>query len=182
MLTIEVPIGSEGWDDAKGEFVQPEKRIVQLEHSLLSLSKWEAKYKKPFMSSKDITDSEMLDYIRFMTITKNLKPDTYDYMTKENFMEIRQYINDPATATTFTKENNKGKSRKIITSEVIYYWMIASNIPFDPCQKWHLNRLLTLIRVCGIENNPPKKMSQRELMSRNAALNAARRKQANSKG
>ena len=86
------------------------------------------------------------------------------------------------TATTFGKEDKKSHSREIITSELIYYWMIASNIPFDPCQKWHLNRLITLIRICGIKNTPPKKMSKRDLMSRNAALNASRRQQMNTKG
>ena len=105
----------------------------------------------------------------------------YYHVTGEYIIDIIEYIGDPMTATTFSKEADKANNREIITSELIYYWMIASNIPFE-CQKWHLNRLITLIRICGIKNAPPKKRSRREIMSRNAALNAARRQQYNTKG
>lgn len=182
MLTIEVPISPEGWDEKKQEFVEPKTQTLQLEHSLVSLSKWESKWKKAFCSSKEITYEEMLDYIKCMTLTKNVEPEVYDLLTANNIKKIRDYIDDPMTATTFMKEAGGPKNRETITSELIYYWMIASNIPFDPCQKWHLNRLITLIRVCSIKNNPPKKRSRREIMSRNAALNASRRQQMNSKG
>lgn len=181
MLTIKVPISPEGWDDVKQEFIEPKTQILQLEHSLVSLSKWESKWKVPFYSKKEMTAEETLDYIKCMTLTKNVEPDVYDHLTRENIDEIMKYIGDPMTATTFSNEDNKANNREIITSELIYYWMIASNIPFE-CQKWHLNRLITLIRVCGIKNTPPKKRSRREIMSRNAALNAARRKQYNTKG
>ena len=116
-----------------------------------------------------------------MTLTQNVDPNTYNLLTKENIIEINKYISSPMTATTFHEDPNKKSSREIITSEIIYYWMISLNIPFE-CQKWHLNRLLTLIKVCSIKQQPPKKMSKRDVMSRNAALNAARRKQLNSKG
>ena len=182
MLTIEVPISPEGWDEKKQEFVEPKIQTLQLEHSLVSLSKWESKWKKAFCSSKEITNEEMLDYVKCMTLTKNVESEVYDHLTSNNIKEIRDYIDDPMTATTFMKEVGGPKNRETITSELIYYWMIASNIPFDPCQKWHLNRLITLIRVCSIKNNPPKKRSRREIMSRNAALNASRRQQMNSKG
>ncbi len=182
MLTIEVPISPEGWDEKKQEFVEQKTQTLQLEHSLVSLSKWESKWKKAFCSSKEITNEEMLDYIKCMTLTKNVDSEVYDHLTPNNIKKIRDYIDDPMTATTFMKESGGPKNRETITSELIYYWMIASNIPFDPCQKWHLNRLITLIRVCSIKNNPPKKRSRREIMSRNAALNASRRQQMNSKG
>ena len=117
-----------------------------------------------------------------MTLTKNVNPDVYNHITRENMNDVVNYISDPMTATTFYKDEKGANNRETVTSELIYYWMIASNIPFDPCQKWHLNRLITLIRVCGIKNTPPKKRSRREIMSRNAALNAARRQQMNSKG
>ena len=181
MLTIKVPISPEGWDDVNQEFIEPKTQILQLEHSLVSLSKWESKWKVPFYSKKEMTAEETLDYIKCMTLTKNVDQDVYDHLTRENIDEIMKYIGDPMTATTFSNEDNKANNREIITSELIYYWMIASNIPFE-CQKWHLNRLITLIRVCGIKNAPPKKRSRREIMSRNAALNAARRKQYNTKG
>jgi hypothetical protein len=182
VLTIEIPISPEGWDEAKQEFVESRTQTLQLEHSLISLSKWESKWHKPFLSTKEMTDEETLDYIKCMTLTKNVKPDVYNHITRENMNEVVNYIGDPMTATTFYKDNKGANNRETVTSELIYYWMIASNIPFDPCQKWHLNRLITLIRVCGIKNTPPKKRSRREIMSRNAALNAARRQQMNSKG
>ena len=182
MLTIEIPISPEGWDEAKQEFVESRTQSLQLEHSLISLSKWESKWHKPFLSTKEMTDEETLDYIKCMTLTKNVKPDVYSHITRENMNDVVNYISDPMTATTFYKDEKGANNRETVTSELIYYWMIASNIPFDPCQKWHLNRLMTLIRVCGIKNTPPKKRSRREIMSRNAALNAARRQQMNSKG
>ena len=116
-----------------------------------------------------------------MTLSKNVDPDVYKHITRENVKEVMDYIGNPMTATTFGK-NDKGQvNKEVITSELIYYWMIASNIPFE-CQKWHLNRVTTLIRVCSIKNTPPKKRSKREIMSRNAALNAARRQQMNTSG
>ena len=181
MLTIEVPISPEGWDEERQEFVEPRVQILQLEHSLVSLSKWESKWKKSFISNKNITNEEMFDYIKCMTLTKNVSPDVYNHLTQDNIESVRAYIEDPMTATTFSKESNTSKNKEVVTSELIYYWMIASNIPFE-CQKWHLNRLITLIRVCGVKNAPPKKRSKRDIMSQNAALNAARRQQMNTRG
>lgn len=181
MLTITVPISPEGWDEEKQEFVEPKTQTLQLEHSLVSLSKWESKWQKPFYSKKELSDEETLDYIKCMTLTKNVDPDVYNHLSRENVKTIMDYIGNPMTATTFSKDDKSSNNREVITSELIYYWMIASNIPFE-CQKWHLNRLITLIRVCGVKNTPPKKRSKRDIMSRNAALNASRRKQMNTKG
>ena len=181
MLTIDVPISLEGWDDDKQEFVEPKTQRLQLEHSLVSLSKWESKWHKPFYSKKELTAEELLDYIRCMTLNKNVDSDVYNHLTEKNVKEIKDYIDDPMTATTFSKEDKGRGNGETVTSELIYYWMIASNIPFE-CQKWHLNRLITLIRVCGVKNTPPKKRSKRDIMSRNAALNAARRAKMHSKG
>lgn len=182
MLTINIPISPEGWDEVKNEFVDAKTQTLQLEHSLVSLSKWESKWHKPFFSTKNMTDEETFDYIKCMTLNKNVDPDVYNHMTRENVKDVMDYINNPMTATTFSEKDKRTTNREIITSELIYYWMIASNIPLDPCQKWHLNRLITLIRVCGIKNTPPKKRSKRDIMSRNAALNASRKKQMNTKG
>ena len=180
MITITIP-EREYWDECKEEFVHSKAHTLQLEHSLVSLSKWESKYCKPFLSKEDRTYEETIEYIKCMTITQNVKNDVYANLTSENIAEIKAYIESPMTATYISDINARNGSHEPVTAELIYYWMIALNIPFE-CQKWHLNRLLTLIRVCSIKNQPPKKRSAREIMSRNAALNAARRKKYNTKG
>ena len=180
MLEIVIP-ETEQWDEVNQEFITSNRQILRLEHSLVSLSKWESKWKKPFLSNKEKTYEETIDYIKCMTLTQNVNDIVYNLLDKDNIEKINKYIGDPMTATTFKEDPNKKGGREIITSELIYYWMISLNIPFE-CQKWHLNRLLTLIKVCGIKNQPPKKMSKKDVMSRNAALNAARRKQMNSRG
>ena len=181
MLPIIVPLTPEEWDEKTEEFIAPKTQTLLLEHSLVSLSKWESKWCKPFLSSSDKTNEETLDYIKCMTITQNVDPDVYNHLTHENISQIDQYIYAPMTATTFREDKTKRVNNQIITSELVYSWMVALNIPFE-CQKWHLNRLLTLIRVCEVNMQPPKKMSKRDVMSRNAALNAARRKQFNTNG
>lgn len=180
MLTITIP-ATELFNDKTQEFISTPEKTIQLEHSLVSLSKWESKWNKPFLSKEQKTTEETIDYIKCMTITQNVDPNIYNSLTNKNIEEINSYIDKPMTATTFSNNSSTSRSREVITSELIYYWMIALNIPME-CQKWHLNRLLTLIRVCNIKNTPPKKMSRREIMSRNSALNAARRKQLNSNG
>ena len=180
MLQITIP-GIELWDESREIFTQTKEQTLQLEHSLVSLSKWESKWGKAFLSKQEKTYEETIDYIKCMTITQNVDPNVYNHLSKSIIDKITEYIEAPVTATYFSKEQSSGNSREQVTSELIYYWMIALNIPFE-CQKWHLNRLLTLIRVCNIKNQPPKKMSKRAIMSRNAALNAARRKQLNTRG
>ena len=180
MLRITIP-AAELWDEEKQEFVTTKEQTLQLEHSLVSLSKWESKWNKAFLGKQEKTYEEIMDYVRCMTITQNVKPEVYKCITSENIKQINEYIDAPMTATHFYNENNVGVNNETVTSELIYYWMIALNIPFE-CQKWHLNRLLTLIKVCNIKNTPPKKMSRQQLTSRNAALNAARRKRMNSRG
>lgn len=181
MLRITIPAGEEQWDEINQMFIYPKEQTLQLEHSLVSLSKWESKWCKPFLTKQEKTLEETLDYVQCMTLTQNVNPEVYNYLTTSYIDQINRYIDAPMTATHFTEEKAVKASREQVTAEIIYYWMIALNIPFE-CQKWHLNRLLTLIKVCNIKNSPPKKRSRREIMKRNAALNAARRKQLNSKG
>lgn len=181
MLHITIP-ATELWDENNEEFISIKEQTLQLEHSLISLSKWESKWCKPFLGKDEKTDEETIDYIRCMTITQNVDPNVYNYIPNETRDRIAEYINAPMTATWFNNKQKSGQgSSEQITSELVYYWMISLNIPFE-CQKWHLNRLLTLIQVCNVKNQPPKKMSKKSLMSRNSALNAARRKQFNTKG
>jgi hypothetical protein len=179
MLTITIP-ATELWNERTSQFVKTKEQILQLEHSLVSLSKWESKWCKPFMSNTEKTSEEVIDYIRCMTITQNVDFDIYYCLTNENMKEVNSYIDAPMTATTFS-DQKKTINRQIITAEIIYYWMILFNIPFE-CQKWHLNRLLTLINVCNIKNQPKGKIGRKELLSRNAALNEARKAQLNTTG
>ena len=181
MLQIIIPLTKEGWDEVNEEFVEPIYKTLCLEHSLVSLSKWESKWHKPFLSKAKKSYEEIVDYIKCMTVTKNVDPEVYNHITSENMKQIDEYIEDPMTATTFSDDVSGKRNREIITSEIIYYWMITLGIPFE-CRKWHLNRLLALIRVCNINNSPKKKMSASSIMARNAELNAARRKALNSKG
>lgn len=180
MLQITIP-AIELWDEQKEIFINRKEQKLQLEHSLVSLSKWESKWRKPFLSTKHMTEEEVLDYIKCMTITQNVGSDVYDYLSDDNIREIKEYIEAPQTATTFSEDDGSKGGREIVTAELIYYWMIALNIPPE-YQKWHLNRLITLIRVCNVKNTPPKKRGRKEMTSRYAALNEARRKRFNSKG
>lgn len=180
MLRITIP-ATELWDESKEEFINIKEQTLQLEHSLVSLSKWESKWCKPFISKDIKTEEETLDYIKCMTITQNVDPNIYNFIPNDIREKIREYIDAPMTATWFSEDKNGKSSSEQITSELVYYWMIAQNIPFE-CEKWHLNRLLTLIKVCNIKSKPPKKIGKKALMSRNSALNAARRKQLNTRG
>ena len=180
MLRITIP-AIELWDENKEEFINTKEQTLQLEHSLVSLSKWESKWNKPFLSKNTKTEEEELDYIKCMTITQNVDPNVYKFIPLNVREEIKEYINAPMSATWFSEDKNTKSSSEQITSELIYYWMVAQNIPFE-CEKWHLNRLITLIKICNIKSQPPKKMGKKAIMSRNAVLNAARRKQLNTKG
>lgn len=180
-LTIQ---GYEYFDEKTSRFGNVKTATIQLEHSLISLAEWEAKWKKPFLGKEEKTMEECIDYVRCMTVTQHVDPLLYNGLTKEQIEEINKYIEDPMTATWFTETEQKRFNRETITAEIIYYWMISLNIPFE-CRKWHLNRLLTLIRVCNIKNTPPKKKGHAERkndLSRRWALNESRRKRLNSTG
>ena len=180
MLNVTIP-AIEVFDESTGEFYTSKEQHLSLEHSLVSVSKWESKWHKPFLSRESHTAEEMQDYIRCMTLTQNVDPTVYRYIPRQVIEEINKYIDDPMTATWFSNQQRSAPSREQVTAELIYYWMISLNIPFE-CQKWHLNRLLTLVKVCDIKNAPPKKMSKREIMNRNTALNNARRSRLGTRG
>lgn len=185
MLKVYVP-EQELFDEKTNEFVNLKAVNLTLEHSLVSISKWEAIYNKPFIVNSrddDKTNEEIFKYIECMTITQNVDPRIYKYLPASVVDQIREYIASPLSATTFTNRDNKAPSREIITSELIYYWMTAHSIPFE-CEKWPIQRLLNLIKICSIKNNPngSKKMSKKDLMTSNAALNAARRARSGSRG
>lgn len=181
MLTITVK-AAEMFDANSNRFlVNAKDQTLTLEHSLVSISKWESKWHKPFLSDKTKTSEESIDYIKCMTITQNVDPIIYKFLSKDNFEKINAYIEDPMTASWVNETSGKKGRGEVITSELIYYWMIALNIPVE-FQKWHLNRLLMLIKVCNAKNQPPKKMSKGEIMRRNRSLNAARRKASGSSG
>lgn len=181
MFKITIP-SIELFDEDTNTFLPSKETVLHLEHSLVSLSKWESKWCKPFLTKEPKTYKETIDYIECMTITQNVEHSVYMALDShpEIVEEVSKYIDAPMTATKVPKGNGT-PNKDVITAELIYYWMISLNIPLD-CQKWHLNRLLTLINVCNYKNSPPTKRSRKEVASRYAALNAARRKALNSNG
>ena len=181
MLQIVVP-EKEYWNELTEEFITTKKQSLCLEHSLVSISKWESKWQKPFISSfnENLGKDEIIYYIKCMTLTQNVDQNVYYSLSNENYKQIYEYINDPMTATTFNERGGK-RSRELITSELIYFWMVQFNIPFE-CQKWHLNRLLTLIHICSVKNQPQKKRSRKEILADYRRLNEERKKQWNTTG
>jgi hypothetical protein len=179
VLRIEVPM-SEGFDEERDEFVTVEKSVLELEHSLVSLSKWESFYEKPFLSTMEKTQEQLFNYVVMMTLTPDVPLEVYKHISEENVAQIDEYINSKQTATWFNDAAEE-RSREIITAEIIYYWMVAMQIPFE-CQHWHLNRLLALVRVINLKNSPPKPMSSSEIAQRNRALNAQRKAQLKTTG
>lgn len=187
MLTLEIPT-EEFFLPDRNEFVEIKGRTIQLEHSLISVSKWESKWKKAFLKKDpERTVEQARDYVRCMTLTQNVDPRVYMNLNNVLMARVNDYINDPMSATVLSKmeESQSGVNRDTTTSELIYYWMVALNIPFE-CQKWHLNRLLKLIEVCNVKNAPPPKpltKAQRHARAANwASINAARRAKTHSKG
>ena len=186
MLAITIPHVDEAWDDRTGEFIKPVEKdvVLQLEHSLISLEKWEEKWKKPFLGREKKTPEEALDYIRCMTVLpKVVDPIIYNYIPESEMQKIDEYLKDSHTATTFRKDPNigVGSNGRVVTAEVIYYWMFTFNIPME-CQKWNLNRLITLIRVFSAENAPKKKLGKNKILADNRQLNAARRAKYGTRG
>lgn len=180
MLQIVIP-STELYDSRNNLFINTKEQAITLEHSLVSISKWESKWNKPFLSKDKKTKEEIIYYVKCMTITQNVDDSVYSYLTNKNIEDINSYIEAPMTATKFSEKGNTKHSNEIITSELIYYWMVAYNIPLE-CQKWHLNRLMTLIRICSIKNAPSKKMSKAETLKHNAKLNAERCKRLHTRG
>lgn len=181
MLNITVQI-EESFNQKTNEFSLPFTFDLQLEHSLVSLSKWESFFKKPFLTNKDKTPEEMFWYIQAMAVTPNVPPEVFQNLSSDNIDAIQSYISDKMTATWFSDKVEPVKAQQqVITSELIYYWMISMQIPVE-FEHWHLNRLLTLIRVCNEKNKPEKKMSKREMASRRRELNEQRLKQYGTSG
>lgn len=181
MLTLEIG-GEEYYDEKQNLFITSKKYKLQLEHSLLSISRWESKWEVAFLSDKEKTREQSIDYIRCMTVRGANDPDVYNYITPEHIELVNDYIGAKMTATTITKRGPKRGGKKIITSEVVYFWMTQYGIPFDPCEKWHFSRLLMLIEVASAESGPQQKMSMKERLAQNRAINNARKAKLNTRG
>lgn len=182
-ITINIP-ARELFDPATNRFINTEAKTLTFEHSLMSIAKWESKWHKPYMSKEQRTEEEIRDYIRCMCITDKVDPNIFYAMDQKTINKIVDYITDPQTATTFKKKDER-PNREIITNEIVYYWMCELGIPFDPCQKWHFNRLMTLIRVASIKKQSPKKSGkkgQQDAINRMSAENARRKALYNTRG
>jgi hypothetical protein len=179
MLTIIVP-GVDLFDESVQEFKTSEDFTLHLEHSLVALSKWEQTFEKPFLGREPKTTAEVIAYIRCMTITPDVPSEVYVRLSSENYAAVNQYINQKMTATWFS-EDNRPPSREIITSELIYFWMVALQIPFE-CETWHLNRLFTLIKVTNLKQQTGKKMSTSQALRQQAELNERRRAELGTRG
>ena len=180
MLTITVP-GTEMFDEATDLFVTDGDFVLELEHSLVSLSKWEGIFEKPFLDSADKTPEEILSYVKCMTLTQEVPEEIFPRLSKDNLEAINEYIERKMTATWFDDSPGAPKTREVITAELIYYWMTVFNIPFT-CELWHLNRLFTLIRVVNVKQAKPKKTSRADQAARNRELNAQRKAQLGTEG
>lgn len=190
MLEIEIQ-PREVYDEESQMFFKTAKPVVlKLEHSLISISKWEQKWHKPYINNPDKTRDELIDYIRCMTLNPIDNDDVYMIIDDDKIRQISEYINDPATATTVSAAKQEGlhvgkRPQQIITNEIVYQWMVALEIPFDPCEKWHLNRLLTFITVCSEKQKEAEgknKIPSNKVNSQYAALNKARRAAKHTKG
>lgn len=179
MLKIRVPDG-EFFNNHLQEFRTVKGQTIQLEHSLISLSRWESKWKKPFLDGKEKTRDESIDYIRCMSLTKGVDPLLYASIPGALLNKIFEYVYSQRTATTF-KNTRGGGSKEVVTSELIYFWMIYHGVPIE-CEKWHLSRLLALIRICDIKQGPQQKMSRNDIFSQNRSLNAARKRNLRTSG
>lgn len=180
MLRINISL-AEGYDEEAGRFVATESFPLDLEHSLISLSKWESKWETPFLGPDEKTEEQVQSYIRMMILGEFPPEEILSRLSASDLKEIETYINAKMTATWFNDRQPPRRSQEIVTAELIYYWMISLGVPFE-CQNWHLNRLLTLIRVCNLKNSPKKKMNKADAISQQRALNAARRNATGSKG
>lgn len=158
------------------------KVVLNLEHSLVSVSKWESSCQKPFFGREQMSHDETVAYIDKMLLGESPPEGWLKRLKAENYTEITDYINSTQSATWFREEPNQRPSREIITSELVYYWMTQFNIPFDPCEYWHLNRLMTLVKICGIKQSKPKPMSKQAQMEQYRQLNAQRRQQLGTSG
>jgi len=180
MLIVSIP-ELEGFDEETGTFVSMPGGKLHLEHNLIALSKWESITHKHLIGNENLTAEEMLLYVKCMITDEEYNPELLNRLPASEVERISAYMADSMTATTISGSGNESGSGEYTSSELIYYWMIACQIPFE-CENWHLNRLLTLIRVCNEKNQPDKKMSQSEIMQRNRDLNRARRAKLGSKG
>jgi len=180
MLILTVP-GRDLYDEAKEEFISQEPFTLELEHSLVSLSKWESKFRKPFLAANEKSQTELLGYIECMILDPVYPKDVVRRFSSKNMEEVKDYIESPEIATTFGEMPKKNVRGEVVTSELIYYWLVTFNIPFE-VERWHLNRLFSLVRICNIKNQKPDKTSKNDTARRYRELNAQRKTQLNTSG
>lgn len=180
MLTITVP-GTDSYDELKQEFVNSDDFVLELEHSLASLSKWEQMFGKPFLSKESKTTEETIGYVKAMTLTKGVPDEVFMRLTQGNFASINAYLDQKMTATTFNEMGTQNQNQEVVTAEIIYYWMFTLGVPLE-AENWHFNKLIATIKVINLKNTPPKKMGRNEMLAQRNALNAERRRRYGTSG
>jgi hypothetical protein len=179
---LKIVVGAvEAYDESTDEIIMVDGTELELEHSLVSLSKWESEFEEPFLGQKEKTTEQVIAYIKAMTLTPDVPDEVYLELSEENFQNINEYLDAKMSATWFSEQPGAPKSKEVITAELIYYWMVVFQIPFE-CETWHLNRLFTLIRICNVKQSKPEKMPRAEIAQRNRELNAQRKKQLGTRG
>lgn len=173
--------GDELFDESTNEFSRVGDIVIDLEHSLVSLSKWESMYQKPFLSSEKRSTEEIFGYLKAMMLDADIDSNLVRRFSQKTIDQIQEYIDSSQSATTFGNMPARNGPGEVITSELIYYWIVSYNIPFE-VERWHLNRLFSLIRICNLKNSKPKRMSRNEIAQRNRELNAQRRAELGTSG
>ena len=171
VLDLYIP-GKEFWNSELQEFIYTKDITLHLKHSLVSLTRWEQHYKRRFLDNGPKNEEEYRFYIQCMTLNKDVDPLVYTVLQEDDIKKVTDYLHDSMTATTLPKQNNNRSNSEKLSSELIYYYMTALNIPFE-CEKWFLNNLIILISIASIKNNPQEKKSKPSWSSIRA-LNAER--------
>lgn len=171
----------EYYDEQLNRFYTLPPKVVNFEYSLAAVAEWEAIWKIPLLNTELGVDSDM-----FLSLAMCMSDDRElleYYLDDTEKAELHKYLSDSQTATTINSSQNGNTTGrgKVYTAEEIYALMFMNGIPIE-WESRNLNRLLVILRIISIYQNPPKKMSQQDVMKQNARLNRERKNKYKTKG